>query len=206
MGSLLRSLAGVLVALTLAAPPAWGQGGADVARISAYLNAVTTLDGTFVQTNPDGSISEGKFYIRKPGLMRFEYLPPNPAVVIADGVWVGVLDRASCKTQTQRYPLSDTPLDLLLRDRVDLSREGAVRKVEKQGGKLRVTAFDPDNPKRGTITLVFSDNPLELQQWIVTDEQGKTTTVVLASTRRNITLDRVLFSIERAESDREGCR
>ncbi|HEU0223399.1 MAG TPA: outer membrane lipoprotein carrier protein LolA [Paracoccaceae bacterium] len=178
------------------------EGGADVARISAYLNAIGTLAGSFVQTNPDGSISEGKFFIRKPGLMRFEYEPPNPALVIADGVWVGVIDRRS-NTDAQRYPLSDTPLDLLLRDRVDLAKEGAVRKVEREEGQLRVTAHDPDAPKRGTLTLVFSDNPLELRQWIVVDETGKVTTVVLSEMRRDIDLDRTLFNIEFAERNRK---
>lgn len=198
-----RSLlaAAALAALAALTGAARAEGGADVARISAYLNAMTTLAGTFVQTNPDGTISEGKFFIRKPGLMRFEYEPPNPAIVISDGVWVGVLDRRS-NAGVQRYPLADTPLDLLLRDRVDLAREGAVRKVERKDGQLRVTAIDPDAPKRGSITLVFSDNPLELRQWTVTDEQQKLTTVVLSGVRRNIELERVLFSIEAAEMDR----
>lgn len=188
-------------AVALLAPGALAQGGADVQRISTYLNAITTLQGSFVQTNPDGSISEGTFYIQKPGLMRFEYLPPNPALVIADGVWVGVLDRRS-NTAAQRYPLSDTPLDLLLRDRVDLSREGAVRKVERGNGQLRVTAVDPDAPQRGSLTLVFSDRPLELRQWIVVDDRGQVTTVLLSDMKRDIRLQRSLFSIEAAELDR----
>jgi outer membrane lipoprotein-sorting protein len=188
-------------AVSLLAPGALAQGGADVQRISTYLNGITTLSGSFVQTNPDGSISEGRFFIRKPGLMRFEYEPPNPALVIADGVWVGVLDRRS-NTAAQRYPLSDTPLDLLLRDRVDLSREGAVQTVEKGNGQLRVTALDPDAPGRGSLTLVFSDRPLELRQWIVLDDRGQVTTVLLSDMKRDIALERSLFSIEAAELDR----
>jgi outer membrane lipoprotein-sorting protein len=183
----------------LAALPARAEGGADIARISAYLNGITTLAGTFVQTNPDGTLSEGRFWIQKPGFMRFEYEPPNPGLVIADGVWVGVLDRRSTDAKAQRYPLSDTPLDLILRDRVDLAREGAVTKVERKDGQLRVTATDPDAPKRGTITLVLSDNPLELRQWIVVDEQKQVTTVILAGLRRGIALERTLFNIEAAE-------
>ncbi|GIX12379.1 MAG: outer-membrane lipoprotein carrier protein [Paracoccaceae bacterium] len=191
----------IAAALALLAPGALAQGGADVQRISTYLNALTTLTGSFVQTNPDGSISEGRFYIRKPGLMRFEYEPPNPALVISDGVWVAVIDRRS-NTPAQRYPLSDTPLDLLLRDRVDLAREGAIRKVEKGNGQLRVTAVDPDAPQRGSLTLIFSDRPLELRQWIVVDDRGQVTTVLLSDMKRDVTLDRSLFSIESAELDR----
>ncbi len=195
-----RKFLAALVALPLA-HAARAQGGADVQRISTYLNALSTLTGSFVQTNPDGTISEGKFFLRKPGLIRFEYAPPNPALVIADGVWVAVIDRAS-NAGAQRYPLGETPLDLLLRDRVDLAREGAVRSVERSGGQLRVIALDPDAPERGTLTMVFSDNPLELRQWIVADENDQTTTVVLSEMRRDVEINRSLFSIESAELDR----
>lgn len=199
---LFLAAAAALFAPALPGTEALAQGGADVQRITTYLNAITTLTGSFVQTNPDGSISEGRFYIRKPGLMRFEYEPPNPAVVISDGVWVGVVDKAS-NADAQRYPLSDTPLDILLRDRVDLAREGAVQNVEKGNGQLRVTAADPDNPRQGSLTLVFSDRPLELRQWIVVDDRGQVTTVLLSEMRRGVELERSLFSIEAAELDRD---
>ncbi|MEM8742008.1 MAG: outer membrane lipoprotein carrier protein LolA, partial [Pseudomonadota bacterium] len=156
------------LALLVTAPAAWAQSGADLQRISTYLNAITTLTGNFVQTNPDGTVNEGRFFIRKPGLMRFEYEPPNMALVIADGVWVGVVDRAS-NSDAQRYPISETPLDLLLRDRVNLAQEGTVQRIDKANGQLRVTAGDPDDPGSGGLTLVFSDRPLELRQWIVID-------------------------------------
>ncbi|MEL6234779.1 MAG: outer membrane lipoprotein carrier protein LolA [Pseudomonadota bacterium] len=189
------------LALLVTAPAAWAQSGADLQRISTYLNAITTLTGNFVQTNPDGTVNEGRFFIRKPGLMRFEYEPPNMALVIADGVWVGVVDRAS-NSDAQRYPISETPLDLLLRDRVNLAQEGTVQRIDKANGQLRVTAGDPDDPGSGALTLVFSDRPLELRQWIVMDENGQVTTVLLSEMRRGIDLNRALFSIEAAELDR----
>ncbi|MEM9047672.1 MAG: outer membrane lipoprotein carrier protein LolA [Pseudomonadota bacterium] len=194
-------LALILPAFALTGAMVRAQSGADVQRISTYLNALTTLSGNFVQTNPDGTVNEGRFYIRKPGLMRFEYEPPNMALVIADGVWVGVVDRTS-DADAQRYPLSETPLDLLLRDRVNLAQEGTVRQIEKSNGQLRVTAGDPDDPSAGRLTLVFSDRPLELRQWIVVDDKGDVTTVLLSEIKRGIALNRALFSIEAAELDR----
>ena len=101
-----------------AAGPATGalaQSGADardLTRISNYLNGITTLEGDFVQIGPNGDLSEGRFYMRRPGRLRFEYRPPNPALVIADGTWVGVYDQ---KLETlDRIPLGQTPLALLL--------------------------------------------------------------------------------------------
>lgn len=166
----------------------------DLLRISNYLNGIGSLQGGFVQVGPDGDLSEGTFYMRRPGRIRFEYEPPNPTLIVSDGFWVGVYDTVD--TTLDRFPLSETPLDLLLRDRVNLRSEGAVRSIERSEGQLRVTAVDPDASDQGSITMIFTDNPLELNQWIVVDAQGLATTVALSNTKRNVKLDPKLFFIE----------
>ena len=173
---------------------AQGTNPRDLARISNYLNGVTTLAGNFVQIGPDGELSEGLFYLRRPGRIRFEYLPPNPALIIADGVWVGVIDKRL--NTLDRIPLNSTPLDILLKKKVNLGKEGAVQSIESADGQMRVTAIDPDEPDNGSITMVFADNPLELRQWIIVDPQGLVTTVALSETRANIKLDSKLFVIK----------
>lgn len=166
----------------------------DLTRITNYLNGITTLEGNFVQIGPDGDLSEGRFYMRRPGRVRFQYDPPNPALIVADGTWVGVYDTEI--NTLDRIPLGSTPLDLLLRERVNLRDEGAVTGIEREAGQMRVRAIDPDAPDQGSITMVFADNPLELRQWIVLDAQGLTTTVALSETRANVRLDPKLFFID----------
>ena len=186
---------GAALAATTALPGLGAaQSGADLARISNYLNGISTLEGNFVQVGPDGDLSEGLFYMRRPGRIRFEYQPPNPSLIIADGFWVGVYD--TLDNTLDRFPLSETPLDLLLRDRVDLRKEGAIQSIERSQGQLRVRAIDPDAPDQGSITMIFNDNPLELNQWIVIDGQGLATTVALSDTQRNVKIDPKKFFIE----------
>lgn len=183
-----RTLLLSAAALAFAAPAAAQQLSAadarDLARISNYLNATETLQGTFVQVDPDAVVSEGTFYMRRPGRLRFEYAPPDPAMVIADGFWVGVVDRRD--GNIDRFPLSDTPLNLLLKANVDLRQEGAVKRIERSQGQLAVTAIDTARPQQGEIIMVFSDNPLELRQWVVIDAQGRQTTVALRDMRTNV--------------------
>ena len=92
--------------------------------------------------------------------------------------------------------LGQTPLSILLKKRVDLKSEDAVRGIERAPGLMRVTAIDPNEPDQGSITMVFADNPLELRQWIVVDAQGLATTVALSDMRANVKLDPKLFFIE----------
>jgi outer membrane lipoprotein-sorting protein len=197
-----RDLLMVGLAAALAAAGAAGSAAAqdarDLARISNYLNATETLQGAFVQVDPDAVVSEGTFAIRRPGRMRFEYAPPNPALVIADGFWVAVIDQRD--NATDRYPLSDTPLNLLLKENVDLRAEGAVRRIERSDDQLRVTAVDPARPDTGEITMIFSNNPLELRQWVVTDAQGNVTTVALSEMRTNLPIPASQFVIPQTGS------
>ncbi|MEL6584224.1 MAG: outer membrane lipoprotein carrier protein LolA [Pseudomonadota bacterium] len=188
-------------ALSLAAPlPAFAQD--ELAALSRYINDISTAGGRFTQTNFDGTISTGKYWINRPGLMRFQYDPPNGATIIADGLWLGVVDPVP-GTDIQRYPLSMTPLKLLLDERVRLRRDEMVESVERRDGHLVVTARDPDRPEIGTIALVFREEPLELLQWITLDAGGRATVVVLDSMERGEDYSRALFSIEQAEFNRD---
>ena len=191
----LATLSAVAALPVLAVGPAAAQvDRADLTRITNYLNGITTMQGTFVQIGPDGDLSEGTFYMRRPGRVRFEYNPPNPTLIVADGFWVAVTDTVD--NSFDRFPLSETPLDLLLRDRVDLRREQAIQSIERSAGQLRVKAIDPEAPDQGSITMVFTDNPLGLTQWIVIDGEGLATTVALSEVRQNVEIPPEKFRIE----------
>lgn len=195
-----RSLLAAAAAVTVAAAlPAKANDARELARISAYLNSITTLSGDFVQIDPDGVLSEGRFLMSRPGRVRFEYNQPNPALVISDGFWVGVIDKRY--DQIDRYPLSETPLNLILKDDVDLRKEGAVKNIEKSDDQMRVLAQDPDYPERGSITLVFGANPLELRQWIIDDSQGGVTTVALSEIRSGVDINPAEFVIPEKGGD-----
>lgn len=188
-----------LLAAAFAAPllgfaaPSSASDARELARISAYLNSITTLTGEFVQIDPDGILSEGEFFMSRPGRIRFEYGEPNPALVVSDGFWVAVIDKRY--NSVDRYPLSETPLNLILKKNVNLAQEGAVEGIEVADGQMRVTAIDPANPGRGSITLIFGANPLELRQWIVNDAQGGSTTVALSEMRSNVSISAEKFVI-----------
>lgn len=159
--------------------------------ISARLNGVATLKGDFVQINPDGNISQGAFYISKPGRMRFEYQPPTPTLIVADGRTVAV---ANTRLNTvDRYPLSETPLGLVLGNDIDLKNSIALVSIEHQNGSVVIGARSNANMNRADVSLVFSDPGYELRQWTVVDNQGLTTTVALRDVVAGTTLSPSLF-------------
>jgi outer membrane lipoprotein-sorting protein len=147
-------------------------------RISMYLSSMQTMVGNFVQIGPDGGRTEGTFYIQKPGRVRFQYNPPSPIDIIADGSSVVVRDR---KLATQDlYPLSQTPLRYLLADRIDLLHDTDVTTVSSDDTFASVT-IEEKQLVVGTskLMLMFDAKDLTLKQWTVTDPQGFDTTVAV---------------------------
>jgi outer membrane lipoprotein-sorting protein len=165
----------------------------DFDRISAYLNAIHTLKGSFVQIDPDGQIDEGVLYIEKPGRMRFEYHAPNPVLIVSDGATIAVQNR---KLNTiDQIPVWSTPLSLLLSDDLNLKRNPAIAGVTREPGEIIVRARWNSNKISGNITLVFTDPTLELRQWTVVDGQGLSTTVSLRDIQQGVPLDPALFTL-----------
>ena len=176
-----RSLVLAPLALAVAGGPAFAA-PVSLADLSRYLNGLTTAETSFVQVNADGSRSTGRVIIKRPNRMRFEYDPPNEAVVLASAGKVAIFDDKS-NQGPEEYPIRRTPLSLILDRNIDLTRARMVVAHEQQGDETVVVAQDPDHPEVGTISLVFSNRPVALVRWVVTDEMGFETTVVLGDLR-----------------------
>lgn len=147
-------------------------------RVSAYLSGVQTMVGKFVQVGPDGSRTEGTFYIQKPGKVRFEYNPPSPIDVIADGSSVVVRNR-DLATQ-DLWPLSETPLRYLLADHIDLMRDTNVISVSADDKFITVVVEEKQMVVGTTkLMIMFDAKTSTLKQWTVTDPQGLDTTVAV---------------------------
>ncbi|WP_170398249.1 LolA family protein [Ruegeria arenilitoris] len=181
------------LALTLAAPAAWAADKLPLSQISNYLNGLNTVETTFTQVNDDGSLSTGKLWMQRPGKMRFEYDPPNSAVVLANTGTVQIFDPKSNQPPEQ-YPLNRTPLSLVLARNVNLGQANMVVAHNFDGTATVVTAQDPKNPDSGRIELMFTDNPVELRKWVIHDNAGTKTTVLLGQLDTDSNLSRDLFT------------
>ncbi len=164
---------------------------ADLARIERYLTDIRTLHSPFLQISSVGGPVEGDLYLNRPGKMRFEYDPPYPAMLMADGLVLLYYDK-ELKEETY-LPLWETPLWFLLRDEVVLDDSVRIVALERGPAVLRVTVEQNEETPQGRVTLVFADQPLTLKKWIVTDAQGVTTEVALIAPRVGVEIDDDIF-------------
>jgi len=159
----------------------------SLGEISSYLNRLKTAQGAFTQVNEDGTISTGQILLKRPGRVRFEYAPPEEALVVADGDTVGIIDPRS-NDGPVGYPLHRTPLKIILANNVDLTRERMVVGHASDGTSTTVRAQDPEHPEYGSIDLVFTGDPVELRQWVIHDGSGSQTTVILGDLQTGVRL------------------
>ena len=166
------------------------QDNADLRRIAAYLGGIRTMYAKFRQVALGGGVTTGQLWMARPGRMRFEYDPPSAILLLADMFYVYYVDKEL--VQMSKVGLKSTPAWLLLRDPITFT-DLIVTRFERGANTIRLTVVEKAEPDNGSLTMVFSDNPLELQQWSIVDQQRKTTTVSLYDERFGMALDPKLF-------------
>jgi outer membrane lipoprotein-sorting protein len=166
----------------------------ELQRIAAYLNGIRTMTADFQQIANNGGVSGGRLWVARPGRMRFEYNPPAAITLLADATSVYYWDKQL--NQTSKYDLRSTPAWFFLRDPINFGSDVIVTRFDHQGPAARVTVVETAQPDAGSLTLVFTENPIALRQWIVVDQQAKTTTVTLTNLQFGMALDPRLFQYQ----------
>jgi outer membrane lipoprotein-sorting protein len=175
---------------------------ADLKRIATYLDGIHTMRARFQQVAAGGGLASGKIYLRRPGLMRVEYEPPVPVLLVADGLWVNYYD--SDLDQLTQIPISQTPVWFLLQETVDFSPKITVTRIERSPGALRISVYQTDNPDAGSASLTFADEPLQLKQWTIKDSQGTEVEIALQDAVFGGALSNDLFATPRTRKQQSG--
>ena len=190
------------IAAAAAASPALAQKGPATPRLPAedkalvdkavaYLQGLTQVKGRFTQIDARGRQTQGDFYLKRPGKVRFAYDPPTSMLLVSDGGTVNVWD-SKLKT-FESYPLRMTPLGIFLAKEIRLDRGVVVTGVRRYADGFTIIARDGKKEADGEIALTFTNNPVSLREWVVTDAQRQKTRVTLSGLAPAPGLDPKLF-------------
>ncbi|WP_028746436.1 outer membrane lipoprotein carrier protein LolA [Rhizobium mesoamericanum] len=192
LGSLAVAAASTIPIAAFAQTASAASGTATAQAIADHFSSVATMQGEFVQFGPRGEQTGGKFYIQRPGKLRFNYDNPSPIRVIADGKNVAV---GNTKLKTwDLYPLSKTPLSLLLAQRIDLSA-ASVKSVKQESDLTTIALGNNTVFGNSTITMMFDPKTYDLRQWTITDNQGKDTSVMVFNVKTGVQFDDKVFRV-----------
>jgi outer membrane lipoprotein-sorting protein len=175
---------------------------ADIATIEAYLNGLTTAQADFTFVAPDGAVSRGEFYLNRPNRLRFDYAEPKGNLLIADGDYVIYWDAG--QKEASNLPIEQTPLAFLLKPRISLTDGLRILGYEHSAGIIRIQLARDKDAGDGSVTVAFSDQPVELRGWRLIDGQGQITDVSFSNWRFGMSLAMSLFHFDDPRQGRRG--
>lgn len=166
-----------------------------IKRVEAYLTDLQSIVADFSQVDANGGLAEGKFYLKKPGKMRWEYKPPTPILLVSNGKVMTYYD--SELDQVNYIAFDDTLAGFLAQDVITLNSKSAVlTDFVSEEGVIRATIVQKEKPQEGSLTMEFTDSPLQLKQMVVTDARGQRTNIQLQNARFGENLPDSLFKFE----------
>ena len=175
---------------------------AFVQSISDYFNAIKHMQGLFKQTNPDNQATNGRFYVKRPGRLRFDYAAPSKLRIVADGKWLSIEDH-DIKT-VDRYPLESTPFRLLLAANVDLLKDSKIVDISRGDDVAIISVSDKADDSSGQLKLFFTIPELQLTQWIITDPQGLDTRIEISKLKFDEKKDNKFFDVADVSFETQG--
>ncbi len=175
----------------------------DVTRAEAWFNKIKSIEADFVQVASDGTSAKGKLLFRRPSQMKITYRNKDGGKalqLITSKIWLHV-DRPDEKLLTS-YPLSETPLSLILAAKVSLRPDGyATRIKSSSAGVVQILVAKEEGDGAGQLTLEFSKKPFQLRRWVVVDAAGVQTSVTLYNLAFDTAIPNVAFKLPSYPAD-----
>ena len=161
------------------------------AQVNKFFENLNTLEADFIQVSSSGNVSNGKIYFDLPGKLRIDYSKPNNLLITCKGFWIVIQDR-NLKT-TNNIPLNQSPFSILIEKKVNFSNKTIKTEFENKLGIIALTIKSSNNEQAGQLILEFSEKPLNLKRWIIKDNFGDITTVLIQNVKYNKKLSHLLF-------------
>ena len=169
--------------------------------IKNYFSNLKTLEADFIQIGPQGNVSKGKIYLDLPGKIRIEYKKPNNLLITSQGFWLYVQDKKS--KQTTNIPISETPLNFLLKKNIDFDNKHLDVQINNKEGLITLSISEINKNENAKLILQFSENPISLKKWIIHDEFDNQTSVLLQNLNLGREIPYLLFFHDEFDLDKQ---
>ena len=186
---ILRAILGAFFASLAALSAAHAD---PVGRAEAWFNNISTMKADFIQVASDGTTATGEMHLRRPHRMKIIYDLDEPLVLLTTRVWLHV-DRPNEKSVTS-YPISETPLSLILQGNVQLRSPEFKTQHTSDNGIISIVMVKDTGEGAGELKLEFTEKPFELRRWTIRDAADVTTTVTLQNMRFGHTYENKFFA------------
>ena len=161
-----------------------------ITSILSYLNNTKTMVADFIQIAPDGTSSDGKFYLSRPGKLRWQYEPPVPMLIIVNGKKLMYYDY---ELNEVSYTDTDEVMgSFLTAPKIDFHEHNVtLEEINNKYGFIKIMLKHKKENK--SMKMTFSENPIELKKIDFFDENNQQTSISFHNIKYNTILDSKLF-------------
>lgn len=174
-----------------AAPPLSAADQETVARAEATLNRIRAIESRFIQSSSNGGFAQGTIYVSRPDNLRIDYAAPSPLQIYGDATWLIYLDYQL--KEASQVPIRATPAAFLVGDRLSLTGDLTVTRVERRTGRVWLDVVRAEDPDAGTLRIVLDRAASTLLGWVVIDPLGVETRITLIEPAFNQPIDKRVF-------------
>ena len=160
----------------------------NFSAVKEYLKKLNTLEASFIQISSDGDIKRGKIFFNLPGKLRIDYIEPDDLLITSNGFWLTVQNKKL--KQTNNLLLERTPLNLFLNKKFNFEDTSNI-KFTIENDVITLTFYG--DQKETKFQLEFYSNPLRLRKWVIIDEFGNKTSVMLQNIKMDVKLSNKIF-------------
>ena len=161
-------------------------------RIQKYLSDMNTFQANFSQINDTGDIMTGKFYLKKPGKIRFSYDHPHNLQIVSKQKALLIFDPKGSGSGPLTFPLSSTPLGFLI--------ENEFSKLINENSKsfeVNDKMFIKIQNSQYRLSIEFKNNPISLVGWEFENKMGEIISISLNNIKTNDFLSNEIFKTEK---------
>lgn len=178
------------------------KNSSDLLEIENYLNKIKNLSADFIQESFDGTISEGKFFLSRPGRMRIEYIANPKILIIVNGSVLSYTDTEL--EETSYISTNKTPASFLTRKNISFSaKDVEVTKILKTEKFIKVSITKKNNKESGEFTLTFLKNPLRFSKMEVKNDLDENVKITLGNIDFDKKLSEKIFITKKEENNDE---
>ena len=164
----------------------------------ANWNDIESMTGQFKQTNHDGNIQYGNFYIQKPHRSLFEYKGQEEKILTSK-FFLHIVNQKHFIIDS--YPIGGNPLKYLLLENLDLQKHFDLTSAETKD-QFAINLYQRGgNNNLEKVTLYFNRDSLELKKWDIFNEFGEKTSLEFTNITKNISIGADKFVVHYNNTD-----
>jgi outer membrane lipoprotein-sorting protein len=167
----------------------------DIVKVENYLNNIQDFSAKFMQLSADGELSQGLFYLSRPGKMRIEYLGQNNILIVVNGAVLAYKDLEL--DETSYLTTNSTPASFLTRKNISFfAKDIEITEVSEVGGQIKISLLKKNRQDAGEFSLIFNIEPLQFLKMEVKNDLGEIVSVSLEDINFSPKIDSKLFVIK----------